>query len=95
LPLITSDVGNYLEYASSRVFSWQKRDDAAFVVQQVEQALASARGPSFFDTWTLEKWRDAWRDLVTEVASTKQRAPLLSAATAGAATTASGAGEQA
>jgi len=28
--------------------------------------------PSFFDSWTLEKWRDAWRDLVTEVASTKR-----------------------
>jgi len=95
LPLITSDVGNYLEYASSRVLPWQKRDDAAFVVQEVEQALAGPRGPSFFDSWTLEKWRDAWRDLVTEVASTKERAPLLPAAAVAAATHPSGAGEQA
>jgi hypothetical protein len=95
LPLITTDVGNYLEYASSRVFSWQKRDAAAFVVQEVEQALARARGPSFFDGWTQEKWRDAWRDLVTEVASTKERVPLLLDATVAAATNASGAGEQA
>lgn len=77
LPLITTDVGNYLEYSASRVLSWQKRDDAALVVQEVEQALATPRGPSFFDGWTFEKWRDAWRELVTEVASTKQRAPLL------------------
>jgi hypothetical protein len=55
---------------------WQGRDDAALVLREVEQALATPRGPSFFDDWTFEKWRDAWRDLVTEVASTKERAPL-------------------
>lgn len=82
LPLITTDVGNYVEYASSHVLPWQKRDDAAFVVQEVEQALATPRGPSFFDTWTFERWRDGWRNLVTEVASTKERAPLLSGAAA-------------
>ena len=80
LPLITTDVGNYVEYASSRVLPWHRREDAAFVLQEVEQALASPRGPCFFDEWTFEKWREAWRDLVTEVASTKQRAPVLSAA---------------
>jgi hypothetical protein len=77
LPLITTDVGNYIEYASSRVLPWQKRDDATFVVQEVEQALAVPRGPSFFDTWTFEKWREGWHNLLTEVASTKQRAALL------------------
>jgi hypothetical protein len=77
LPLVTTDVGNYLEYAASRVLPWQKRDDPACVLQEVEQALAAPRGPSFFDTWTFEKWRDAWRQLLTEVASTKAREPLL------------------
>jgi hypothetical protein len=95
LPLITTDVGNYLEYSSSRVLPWQKRDDAAFVVREVEQALASPRGPSFFDVWTFEKWRDAWRELVTEVASTKERAALLPAATATTVPNASRAREQA
>jgi glycosyltransferase involved in cell wall biosynthesis len=78
LPLITTDVGNYLEYAASYVLPWQRRDDAAFVVAQVEQALAKPRGPSFFDDWTFEKWRDGWRSLVAEVADTQERAPLLS-----------------
>ena len=77
LPLITTDVGNYIEYASSRVVPWQKRDDAAFMLQEVEQALKSPRGPSFFDSWTFEKWRNAWQQLVTEVASSPAREPLL------------------
>ncbi|HEY3254622.1 MAG TPA: hypothetical protein VGJ91_11765 [Polyangiaceae bacterium] len=76
LPLVTTDVGNYLEYASSRIVPWQERDDAPLVLREVEQALATPRGPSFFDDWTFEKWRKAWRDLVTEVASTKERASL-------------------
>jgi hypothetical protein len=82
LPLITTDVGNYLEYAASYVLPWQRRDDAAFVIEQVEQALAKPRGPSFFDDWTFEKWRDGWRSLVSEVADTKERAPLLSSGSA-------------
>jgi hypothetical protein len=84
LPLVTTDVGNYLEYSASRIIPWQQRNDAAHVVREVEAALAEPRGPSFFDTWTFEKWRDAWRKLVSEVAETKERAPLLAASSAAA-----------
>jgi glycosyltransferase involved in cell wall biosynthesis len=79
LPLVTTDVGNYLEYGSSRVISWQKRDDAALVVRELEAALAEPRGPCFFDGWTFERWQSEWRGLVTEVADSKQREPLLAA----------------
>jgi glycosyltransferase involved in cell wall biosynthesis len=77
LPLITTDVGNYLEYTSSRVIPWQKREDVAAVASEVEQALVAPRGPSFFESWTFDKWRQAWRTLLEEVADVKHREPLL------------------
>lgn len=77
LPLITTDVGNYLEYPASYLIPWQKRDDTSLVTEQVERALSTARGPSFFEAYTFEKWRAAWRAQVEEVAAVKERAPLL------------------
>lgn len=68
LPLVTTDVGNYLEYAACRVVPWQERADAASVAELVEKALAATRGPSFFESWTFERWRGAWHELVVRVA---------------------------
>lgn len=82
LPLVTTDVGNYLEYSSSYVLPWQQRDDAAVVARELERALSSQRGPCFFDAWTFEQWRSAWRSLVEEVADSQPRAPLLAAISA-------------
>jgi glycosyltransferase involved in cell wall biosynthesis len=77
LPLITTDVGNYLEYTESQVIPWQKPDDTAFVASAVERALSTPRGPSFFESWTFEKWRKAWRTLLEQVADVKRREPVL------------------
>jgi hypothetical protein len=83
LPLVMTDVGNYLEYTASRVISWQQRDDVALVAAELDAALAAPRAPSFFEEWTFEKWRRAWRTLVEEVADGKQREPLLGPAANG------------
>jgi glycosyl transferase family 1 len=80
LPLITTDVGNYLEYSESWVIPWQKRDDTAFVKGELERALSTARGPSFFESWTFEKWRKAWRTLLEQVSDVKHREPVLGTA---------------
>ena len=77
LPLISTDVGNYLEYTESRIIPWQKRDDTAFVKAEVERALSTARGPSFFEAWTFERWRKSWRTLLEQVADVKHREPVL------------------
>jgi glycosyltransferase involved in cell wall biosynthesis len=77
LPLITTDVGNYLEYSESQVIPWQKRDDTAVVEGALERALSTPRGPSFFESWTFEKWRKAWRTLLEQVADVKHREPVL------------------
>ena len=54
---------------------WQKRDDVE--VLALDRALASKRGPSFFEEYTFEKWRRAWRSQLEAVADVKQREPLL------------------
>ena len=77
LPLVMTDVGNYLEYSASHVISWQSRDEAAVVATALDVALSTPRGPSFFEEWTFEKWRRAWRLQVEEVADGKHREPLL------------------
>src|SRR5450432_209621 len=77
LPLVTTDVGNYHEYSASYLIPWQKRDDIVFVLGQLDRALSTTRGPSFFETWTFDKWRAAWRATVEEVAAVKRREPLL------------------
>jgi hypothetical protein len=68
LPLVSTDVGNYLEYDACRVVPWRRRDDAELVGGEIERALAAPRGPSFFERWTFEKWREAWHALVRQVA---------------------------
>ncbi|HYP74750.1 MAG TPA: hypothetical protein VER12_02270 [Polyangiaceae bacterium] len=77
LPLVMTDVGNYLEYTASRVISWQQRDDIPTILGELDRALSTPRGPSFFEDWTFEKWRRAWRRQVEEVADSGPRAPLL------------------
>lgn len=77
LPLVMTDVGNFLEYSESRVIPWQSRDDVVRVLAELDTALASPRGPSFFESWTFEKWRQAWREQVALVADSKSREPLL------------------
>ena len=77
LPLITTDVGNYLEYSESQVIPWQTRDDTAFVASALERALSTPRGPSFFESWTFDRWRKSWRTLLEQVADVKHREPVL------------------
>ncbi len=77
LPLVMTDVGNYLEYTGSHVIPWQQRDDVAAVSAALDSVLASARGPSFFEEYTFETWRRAWRTQIEAVADVKQREPLL------------------
>jgi hypothetical protein len=77
LPLVMTDVGNHLEYEASYLIPWQRRDDVPFVLEQVDRALSLPRGPSFFESWTFDKWRAAWREKVEEVAAVKNKAPLL------------------
>jgi glycosyltransferase involved in cell wall biosynthesis len=70
LPIVTTDVGNVREYSASYVISWQERADVATVTAAINRALSGPRGPSFFDTWTEDRWRGAWQELIDRVGST-------------------------
>ncbi len=77
LPLVMTDVGNYFEYTGSHVIPWQKRDDVTAVTAALDSVLSAPRAPSFFEEYTFEKWRSAWRSQIEVVADVKQREPLL------------------
>jgi hypothetical protein len=77
LPLVTTDVGNYLEYDASYVLPWQQRDEVGLVARTLERALSTARGPSFFESYTQESWQRAWRTLLEEVADVRRCEPML------------------
>lgn len=78
LPIITTDVGNCLEYHQSRVFPWEQRDNVQIVHDMITQALNIPRGPSFFELWTRERWTAAWHLLIQEVADTQHKEPFSS-----------------
>jgi hypothetical protein len=80
LPIVMTDVGNCFEYSASRIIPWQQRDEVERVSAELDRALQERRGPRFFDSWTFEAWRRAWRERVAQVADEKGREPLLSAA---------------
>lgn len=71
LPIVTTDVGSYLEYRDSVVISWKKRGESEQVSLALQKALKMERHHSFFDVWTFEKWKTAWRQLVEHVAGQK------------------------
>lgn len=77
LPLVTTNVGNHHEYTEACVIPWEARDDVDVVRRELERALGSARGPSFFATWTFESWQRSWHELIERVAATKDRDALL------------------
>ncbi len=68
LPIVTTDVGSYLEYDDSVVISWKERGNIDLVSRALRQALEMERRKSFFDTWTFEKWKTAWQQFVDYVA---------------------------
>ncbi|WP_457576317.1 glycosyltransferase [Desulfomarina sp.] len=68
LPIVTTDVGSYLEYRDSLVISWKERGDVEQVSKALQKALNMERREGFFDGWTFEKWKTAWKQFVEHVA---------------------------
>jgi glycosyltransferase involved in cell wall biosynthesis len=64
IPIVTTDVGNYHEFRESDVIPWGRRDDAEFVGAAIARKLASGRGYSYYETYLLQDWVDAWEEAV-------------------------------
>src|SRR5262249_42632620 len=63
LPIVSTDVGNYREFEPV-VIRWQERDDPLVVRLAIERALDEKRRPSFYESWTLKCWTEAWAELI-------------------------------
>ena len=67
LPIVMTDVGNCREFTSATLIRWDNRDDVEQVAASLERALREPRGPSFYERFTFEVWRDSWHALVEQV----------------------------
>jgi hypothetical protein len=62
LPIVTTDVGNCLEFSDSLVISWRIRDDVDAVGAAIGRKLKKGRErPSFYSSYPFDDWRERWR----------------------------------
>lgn len=67
LPIVSTDVGNYREFADCEVISWRDRDNLQIVTDAIERkSKAGRRKPSFYQGYTFEKWAELWRTVVSQ-----------------------------
>lgn len=66
LPIVTTDVGNYLEY-TCEVISWETRHDLKTLKAAIDRAIHSQKTRQFFDTWTFDNWLNTWKGYVDHV----------------------------
>lgn len=65
LPIVTTDVGNYLEFDDCMVIPWQERDNVELVIAAIEQKLRiGRRKPSYFKNYTFDCWKRYWEKLI-------------------------------
>jgi glycosyltransferase involved in cell wall biosynthesis len=64
LPIVTTNVGAYLEFSGCEVIRWQDRDNLDLVAEAIGRKLEAGRGkPSFFRDYSFDDWAEAWRRL--------------------------------
>lgn len=65
LPIVMTDVGNYLEYSDRIAIPWENREDPDLIAYHLGMRARTGRmSPSFFDSYTFDKWKAKWEDLV-------------------------------
>jgi glycosyltransferase involved in cell wall biosynthesis len=64
LPIITTDVGNYLEFKDCEVISWRNRGNPEIVIEAIGRKLSMGRGkPSYYQEYTFDRWAGLWREI--------------------------------
>ena len=65
LPVVSTDVGNYLEFDDCEVISWKDRDNVELVSAAIERKLKAGRNQrSFYNGYSFEMWAELWRAVV-------------------------------
>lgn len=65
LPIVSTDVGNYMEFDDCEVIRWQDRDNLDLVAAAIDRKLHQGRRkPSFYKAYTFPLWQCLWRETV-------------------------------
>lgn len=64
LPIVSTNVGNYLEFSDCAVIRWQDRDNLKLVSDAIERKLNAGRKSCFYDSYSFEDWRAAWLNVI-------------------------------
>jgi glycosyltransferase involved in cell wall biosynthesis len=65
LPIVTTNVGNYLEFDDCHIIQWQDRDNIDLVSAAIASKLAEGRrGPSFYASYSFRRWERLWREIL-------------------------------
>lgn len=67
LPIVTTDVGNYREFADCEVIPWRKRGDLELVTAAIKRKLEQGRRqPSYYSSYSIQDWAERWRAVVAD-----------------------------
>lgn len=65
LPIVSTNVGNYLEFDDCEVIRWQDRDKWEIVAAAIERKLkVGRRKPSFYQNYDSSRYNALWREIV-------------------------------
>jgi len=65
LPIVTTDVGNCVEFNDCELVSWKQRDNIEIIGSLIEHKLKIGRmRPSFYKEYTFECWKADWEDAI-------------------------------
>lgn len=65
LPIVTTDVGNYREFADCHVIHWTDRENLDLVAAAIEHKLSEGRRiASYFRNYSFNCWRADWERVV-------------------------------
>ena len=77
LPIVTTDVGNYISFTDCEVIRWQDRDNVDLVLEAIERKMkAGRRNPSYYKSYTFDKYRGLWNLLLKSLSTLLYFTPM-------------------
>lgn len=65
LPIVTTDVGNCLEFVDAEVIPWQKRGNVDLVIDAIDRKLKAGRQvESFYQSYAFDSWKADWERVI-------------------------------
>jgi hypothetical protein len=65
LPIVTTNIGNYLEFDDCEVIRWQERENINLLAEAIDRKLRAGRSkPSFYAEYSFERWVEDWQRVI-------------------------------